>query len=66
MVIDKTQRKYLVVITPKGTKSRFNTKGFNTKKEAEKKVKQIKKIPITKRDIINPRVRKNPFFKKKR
>lgn len=57
-------RKYVVTFTPKGTKARFSHREYDTKSEAEKRVKEIKKTPTTKREMLNPRVLKNPFFKK--
>ena len=57
-------KKYVVTGSPSDArKARFNHKGFDTKKEAEERVKNILKISSKKRKMINPRVRKNPFYK---
>ncbi len=59
-------KKYIVTFSPKNApKSRFSHREFDTKAEAEKRVRKIKKIPISKREILNPRVVKNPFLKEK-
>ena len=58
-------KKYAVTFRPKGTKARFFHREFDTKSGAEEKVKEIKKISINRRKMLNPRVLKNPFFKKK-
>ena len=56
-------KKYVVMISPKNApKSRFFHREFNTKEEAEKKVSAIKKIPMKKRTMLNPRVAKNRFY----
>jgi len=58
-------KKYVVTFSPKNApKSRFFHRQFDTKSEAESKVRQIKKIPISKRTMLNPRVTKNRFYKK--
>lgn len=58
-------KKYVITMSPSNArKSRFHHRSFNTKKEAEDRLKKILKTPSKKRDIINPRVSKNVFFKK--
>ena len=60
-------KKYVVTISPKNApKSRFFHRQFDTKAEAEKRARKIKNTPVGKRDILNPRVSKNRFFKKKK
>ena len=58
-------KKYVVTFRPKGTKARFSHREFDTKSAAERKVKVIKNTPINKRKMLNPRVSKNVFYKKK-
>jgi len=58
-------KKYAVTFSPKNApKARFFHREFDTRTEAEQKVRQIKKIPISKRTMLNPRVTKNRFYKK--
>ena len=56
-------KKYSVTFRPKGTKSLFVHKEYDSEKLAKKKVKEILKKPINKRNMLNPRVSKNPFYK---
>ncbi len=63
MIGTKT-RKYVVTFRPKGTKSLFINSSFDTKAKAENRVNQILKKKRDKRVMLNPRVSKNPFFKR--
>ena len=57
-------KKYVITFSPSDARrARFNHRSFDSKKEAEEKLKKILKDSSGKRKVINPRVRKNPFFK---
>jgi len=59
-------KKYVITISPKNApKARFFHREFDTKAEAQKRLRKIKNTPISKREILNPRVSKNRFYKKK-
>lgn len=61
----KMVKKFVVTFRPKDSKKgRFIHREFDTKKEANKRLKNILKKDSGKRFIQNPRVSKNPFFKK--
>ena len=57
-------KKYQVTFRPKGTKSLFVHMSYDKRSDAQKRVNEIKKIPLSKRTMLNPRVCKNPFYKK--
>ena len=57
-------KKFNVTFRPKGTRARFNNSSFNTRAEAEARVRKILKKDNDERLMKNPRVSKNPFFKK--
>lgn len=61
MIVNK---KFNVTFRPKGTKARFSNSSFNTRAEAEARVRKILKRDKDRRFMKNPRVSKNPFFKK--
>ena len=57
-------KKYVITFSPSDARrARFNHREFDTKKEAEDKLKKILKNPSGKRKMINPRISKNRFFK---
>jgi hypothetical protein len=58
-----TTKKYHVTFRPEGTRSKFVHREYSTREEAQRRVDIIKKIPLSKRTMINPRVCKNPFYK---
>ena len=58
-------KKYMVTFSPKDAlKSRFSHRQFDKKSDAIKRVREIKKIPLNKRKMFNPRIIKNPFYNK--
>ena len=65
MVNPNCPKKYMVTFSPKNApKSRFSHRQFSKKSNALKRVREIKKTPINKREMLNPRVIKNPFYNK--
>ncbi len=57
-------KRYVITFSPSDARrSRFNHRQFDTKKEAEEKLKKILKNTSKKRSMINPRISKNRFFK---
>jgi len=59
-------KKYAVTFRPKGTKSLFFHREYDNKADAKKRVSQILKQDPSKREMLNPRVSLNPFYKKKK
>jgi len=58
-------KKYVITFSPSDARrSRFQHRQFDNKKDAEDKLKQILKNNSKKRSIINPRISKNPFYRK--
>lgn len=65
MVNSNCPKKYMVTFSPKDApKSRFSHRQFDKKSDAIKRAREIKKVPLDERKMLNPRVIKNPFYKK--